>query len=163
LGNCKNAKIDNIYLNIQGGTMPEFETISVEEAKLMAATGRRGKTLQEYAHYIQQLSEGQAGKLHLLEQENPTSIRKGLVLAAQALGITLGIKRSGQDVYFWVEAQPEPPAAERPRRRGRRPRIQEEPAPAEPSQTWPEEPLPAPEVPSSETASDMVAQREPTS
>jgi hypothetical protein len=127
----------------------------------VAATGRRGKTLQEYAHYIQQLSEGQAGKLHLLEKENPTSIRKWLVLAAQALGITLGIKRSGQDVYFWVEALPEPPAAERPRRRGRRPRIQEEPAPAEPTQPSPEQPFSEPEVPALETASDMVARIEP--
>jgi hypothetical protein len=142
-------------LTKKGGIMPEFETISLEEAKLVSASGSRGKTVQEYASYIQQLSDEQAGKLHLLEQENPTTIRKRLGLAAQALGINLVIKRSGQDVYFWVETPPKPAAAERPqRRRGRRSRTQPEPAPPEP-------PFRAPEFPASDTSPDLVARREP--
>jgi hypothetical protein len=98
-----------------------------------------------------QIPQGQAGKLRVLEHENLTTIRKRLGLAAQALGITLVIRRSGQDLYFWIEAPPKPPAEERQRRRGRRPRTREEPAP-------PEQPLTE-----SETGADMVARIEPTS
>jgi hypothetical protein len=117
--------------------MPEFEIVSLDEATLRTASGRQGQYLAEYVSYIHQLPQGQAGKLRLLEQENPTTIRKRLVVAAQAVGIPLVIKRSGQDIYFWIEP---PIAAEKPqRRRGRRPRVQAEPAPLEEPQAIPEE------------------------
>jgi hypothetical protein len=92
--------------------MPEFTTISVNEAQLRTIPGRQGKFINEYADYIQQLPKGQAGRLHVLENENPLTIRRRLMQAAQALGTNLIIKRSGSDVYFWSEGN----VAEQPRR-----------------------------------------------
>jgi hypothetical protein len=65
--------------------------------------GRQGRYLNEYSDYIQQVASGQAGKLHVVEQENPLTIRRRLVTAAQMLGINLIIKRSGNELYFWRE------------------------------------------------------------
>jgi hypothetical protein len=60
-----------------------------------------------------------------VEHENLVTIRRRLVLAAQAIDIKLIIKRSDQDVFFWRENG----ADEQPRsRRSRRPRRQEETA-----------------------------------
>jgi len=39
--------------------------------------------MHEYLGYIRQIPKGQAGKLHLGEQENPVTIRRRLVQAAQ--------------------------------------------------------------------------------
>jgi hypothetical protein len=149
MGKCKNDTIDTIHWKTQGGTMPEFEIVDLRAAQ------SQGKYLSEYSAYIQQIPQGQAGKLRLLEQENPTTIRKRLGVAAQALGVTLVIKRSGQDLYFWIEQPVKPAAAERAqRRRGRRPRREEETAPAE-------QPFIEPEFPGSDTIPEMVAPIEP--
>ena len=83
--------------------MPEFETVPLQEAKLRTLSGRQGQFMNEYIGYIQQLPKGQAGRLHVLAHENPLTIRRRLVSAANALGIPLVIKRSGEDVYFWSE------------------------------------------------------------
>jgi hypothetical protein len=48
------------------------------------------------------------------------TIGRRLAVAAKALGITLVIKRSGEDVYFWRE---DGVGEEPTRRRGRRPRM----------------------------------------
>jgi hypothetical protein len=105
--------------------MPDFTTVSVEDAKVQTASGRQRSYMNEYAGYIQQLSAGKAGMLHPKEDEKSTTIRRRLVVAAQTLGITLVIKRSGEDIYFWSEGR----AAAQPRpRNGRRRRRQEETA-----------------------------------
>jgi hypothetical protein len=83
--------------------MPEFTTVSVQEAQLRTIPGRHGKFLNEYASYIKKLTPGQAGKFHTLEQEKPATIRRRLLVAAKALGVPLTIKCSGQEVYFWIE------------------------------------------------------------
>jgi hypothetical protein len=125
--------------------MPDFTTVSVKEAKLRTIPVRQRQYLNEYAGYIQQLSRGKAGMLHLLEDENPLTIRRRLVVAAQTLGITLVIKRSGADIYFWSEEA----AEEQPRpRNGRRRQRQEE-------TTAPDQPLQEPV--------EMVARIEPES
>ena len=95
--------------------MPEFTTVSVQEAQLRTIPGRRGRYINEYIDYIQQLPMGQAGKLHVLEHEKPFTIRRWLARAAQTLGIPLIIKRSGSELYFWREDGEE----EQPRRRRR--------------------------------------------
>jgi hypothetical protein len=100
-----------------GETMPDFTTVSMNEAKLRTLTGRQAAFMNEYVKYIQQLPKGQAGRLRGEEQENPLTIRRRLAGAAQALGISLVIKRSGQDVYFWSESRgEEQPRRGRPRR-----------------------------------------------
>jgi hypothetical protein len=83
--------------------MPEFATVSLQEAQLRTIPGRQGKFLNEYADYIQQLPQGQAGKLIVGEQEKHPTVRRRLVTAAKALGINIIIKRSGNDLYFWKE------------------------------------------------------------
>jgi hypothetical protein len=86
-----------------GETMPEFTTVATNEAQLRTIPGRQGKFINQYADYIQQVSSGQAGKLHVLESENPSTIRRRLMSAATAMNIHLIIKRSGNDLYFWRE------------------------------------------------------------
>jgi hypothetical protein len=86
-----------------GGAMPEFATVSVQEAQLRIIPGRQGTFINEYADYIQQLPKGQAGRLRGGESENPMAMRRRLAAAAKAMHITLIIKRSGNDVYFWRE------------------------------------------------------------
>jgi hypothetical protein len=87
--------------------MPEFTTVSVQEAQLRTIPGRQGQFIKEYADYIQQLPHGQAGKLSVGEDEKHTAIRLRLVTAAKALGITIIIKRSGNELYFWQEGTEE--------------------------------------------------------
>jgi hypothetical protein len=101
--------------------MPEFTTVSVQEAQLRTIPGRQGAFMNEYANYIHQLSSGQAGKLRIEEQEKHLTVRRRLVVAAQALGIPLIIKRSGNDLYFWREGTEEeqPRSKRRYTRRGR--------------------------------------------
>jgi hypothetical protein len=86
-----------------GRTMPEFTTVPVQEAQIRTTPGRQGQFINEYAAYIQQLSSGQAGRLRGGESENPMAMRRRLAAAAKAMHISLTIKRSGNDVYFWRE------------------------------------------------------------
>jgi hypothetical protein len=103
----------------EGETMPEFTTVPVQEAQLRTIPGRQGTFINEYADYIQQLPQGQAGKLSIGEGEKHNVIRRRLVTAAKAMHINLIIKRAGNDLYFWREDR----GAEQPRSgRGRRPR-----------------------------------------
>jgi hypothetical protein len=100
--------------------MPEFTTVSVQEAQLRTIPGRREKFISEYSDYIQHVPSGQAGKLRIGQEEKYLPVRRRLISAAQAMNITLIIKRSGQDLYFWREDR----EATQPRqRRGRRPRA----------------------------------------
>jgi hypothetical protein len=103
--------------------MPDFEIVSIADAKLQTSSGRRGEFINEYVGHIRQLTTGQAGKLHIFENENPATIRRRLIVAAKMLGIDLVIKRSGQDIYFWTaELETAKPG---PRRGGRRRRQAE--------------------------------------
>ena len=112
--------------------MPEFTTVSLQEAQLRTIPGRQGQFINEYANYIQQLPQGQAGKLRIGADEKHTTVRRRLTTAAQAMNITLIIKRSGNDLYFWREdGTDEQPSMKR--RYTRRGRSQEEiPAPDQP-------------------------------
>jgi hypothetical protein len=133
--------------------MPEFETVSVQEAKLRTLPGRQEQFMNEYIGYIQQLPKGQAGRLHVLEHENPLTIRRWLVTTAKALGTPLIIKRSGSDIYFWREGrEDEQPRTKRSYTRRRRP---------EEEMTVPEQPFKEPEefeqaVSEQTTVSDAV-------
>jgi hypothetical protein len=86
---CWNDKMTLLY---RGGTMPEFTTVSVQEAQLRTILGRPGQFANEYAGYIQQLPQGQAGKLSLGEDEKHTAIRRLLATTAKAMSINLIIK-----------------------------------------------------------------------
>src|ERR687896_188112 len=92
-----------VLCSVEGVTMPEFTTISVQEAQIRTIPGRQGRFINEYIDYIQHVPSGQAGRLRGGESENPLAIRRRLVSAAKALDIPLIIKRSGNDLYFWQE------------------------------------------------------------
>ena len=77
--------------------MPQLQVVSLDEAQ------GQGRYVPEYIELIQQVPEGQAGKLILSDTENPITARKWLVLAAKVMDIPLGIRRRGQTIYFWVE------------------------------------------------------------
>jgi hypothetical protein len=120
-----------------GRTMPEFTTVSVQEAQIRTIPGRQGKFINEYTDYIQQLPKGQAGRLRGEESENPMTIRRRLATAAKAMNIPLIIKRSGNDLYFWRQDGGE----QQPRRKQsytRRSSISEETATAEQPMGQPE-------------------------
>jgi hypothetical protein len=84
----------------------------MKEARLRTTSGRQAKYLSEYAEYIQQLPQGQAGRIRVGEQEKHLTIRRRLVTTAKALGMNMIVKRSGNDLYFWredgTEEQPKP-------------------------------------------------------
>ena len=96
--------------------MPKFDLIPVEEAMMKSATGKRAQMAQEYLGYIEQLKEGQAGRLQAAEGETVGAVRRRLGTAAKLAGKNLTIKRVGDEVYFWIAEE----AA--PRRRRGRPR-----------------------------------------
>src|ERR687896_2088946 len=110
-----------------GRTMPEFTTVSRQEAMLQTSSGRQKRYLDEYIDYITNLPTGQAGRLSIGAEETPVTTRRRLGVAAKTLGIPLIIKRSGTDVYFWREdAGGEQPSSKR--RYTRRERSEEETA-----------------------------------
>jgi hypothetical protein len=78
--------------------MPQVQIVSLDEAQ------GQDRFVPDYVAFIQQVPDGQAGKLILSEGENPITARKWLVLAAKAMDIPLGIRRRGQTIYFWVES-----------------------------------------------------------
>src|SRR5919106_4270226 len=72
-----------------GETMPQLQIVSIEEAQ------GQGRYVPDYVALIQQVPDGQAGKLILSDNENPITARKWLVLAAKAMAIPLGHQAAG--------------------------------------------------------------------
>lgn len=84
--------------------MPEFAVVSKEQAQARtAAPGRRSQILQEYLDFIGQLKEGQAGKVQPSQGETVATARRRLGAAAKVSGRALVIKRTGEEIYFWVD------------------------------------------------------------
>ncbi len=101
--------------------MPKFDKVPMEEARLKTATEsasvrKRAQILQEYRGYIDQLKSGEAGKLVAGGGETTATVRRRIGAAARAAGHKLTIRRSGDEVYFWVERRK---SANGRRRRGR--------------------------------------------
>lgn len=92
--------------------MPEFEVVPLDEARLKTASGRQGKIVKQYSGYIGHLVDGGAGRLRMSEDEIVTTIRRRLVTTARLMGKELVIKRSGDELYFWLKAA----EADKPRR-----------------------------------------------
>ena len=105
--------------------MPEFTTVSVQEAMVRTIPGRQGTYMNEYVDYIQQLPKGQAGRLRIGEEEKHLTVRRRLITAATAMHIVLTVKRSGNDLYFWREdgEEEQPRTKRRYTRRNRRGRA----------------------------------------
>jgi len=97
--------------------MPEFTVVPLDEARMKTISGRQGQIVKQYSQYIEQLESGKAGRLQAAPGEKVTTLRRRLVTTAKMLGKDVTIKRSGEELYFWVKA-----ADEEAPRRGRRPR-----------------------------------------
>jgi hypothetical protein len=97
--------------------MPTFEVVPVNEAMRKSTGSRRARQVQEYITYIEQLGEGQAGKLTPAEGETALTVRRRLSSAAKLSGRDLKISRAGDEIYFWTQT-----GAGR-RRRGRPPKA----------------------------------------
>ena len=90
--------------------MPRFDRVPLGEAKIRTASGKRAQIIAEYVRYIEQLGDGEAGRLQAAEGEPITTVRRRLGAAARQLEKSLTIRRTGDEIYFW---------AEETRRRGR--------------------------------------------
>ena len=92
--------------------MPKFDRVPLGEAKMKTASGssKRAQIIAEYVGYIEQLGDGEAGKLQAAKGEAISTVRRRLGAAARELKKSLTIRRTGDEIYFW---------ADEPRRRGR--------------------------------------------
>ena len=71
--------------------MPIFDRVPLGEARM------------EYVRYIEQLGDGEAGKLQAAEGEPITTVRRRLGAASRQLEKSLTIRRTGDEIYFWAE------------------------------------------------------------
>ncbi len=92
--------------------MPKFDRVPLGEARMKTASGKRAQIIAEYVRHIDQLEEGEAGRLQATEGEPITTVRRRLGAAARQLEKSLTIRRTGDEIYFWAEET-------RGRRRGR--------------------------------------------
>ena len=93
--------------------MPKFDRVPLAEARMNTASGKRAQIIAEYVRYIEQLGDGEAGRLQAAEGEPITTVRRRLGAAARQLEKRLTIRRTGNEIYFWAEET-------RSRRRGGR-------------------------------------------
>lgn len=94
--------------------MPRFDLVSLGEAQIKAARGKRAELIREYVNYVEQLGRGQAGRLQPTGGESVAAVRRRLGSAAKVAGKDLVIRRAGEEVYFWTRE--ERPARGRRRR-----------------------------------------------
>ena len=81
--------------------MPTFKAVSRNEAMMQTATGKKGQLLRQYAGFIEQVPEGEAGSLSPEEGESVAAVRRRLGAAAKLLGKKLTMKRVDNAVLFW--------------------------------------------------------------
>ena len=96
--------------------MPNFEAVPITVAADRTLANAREKVIQEYVSYIKQLPVGQAGRLTAGEGETLAMIRRRLGEAGRAAKKSLIIKRTGDELYFWVEQKPRKRRPGTPRR-----------------------------------------------
>ena len=70
------------------------------EAKIKTASGKRAQIIAEYVRYIEQLEEGEAGRLQAAKGETIATIRRRRGAAARQSERNLTIGRTGDEIYF---------------------------------------------------------------
>ena len=83
--------------------MPKFRSLSLAEAMIKTASGKRAQVIKEYLGFIEQLGRDEAGHLQVDEGESIAAVRRRLGDAARQAGLDLRIRRTGEEIYFWVE------------------------------------------------------------
>ena len=83
--------------------MPTFSIVMASEARASITSAKRAEVLGEYIGYIQRIGPGEAGMLTAGEGETTQAIRRRLGAAAEMLGRSLEVRRSGNAVYFWAQ------------------------------------------------------------
>lgn len=84
--------------------MPEFTQVPVDEAVRKARHADASDVIAEYMDYIANLPAGQAGCLRPGEGEDIRLVRMRLGAAARKAQQKIIIRRSGDEVYFWLGA-----------------------------------------------------------
>ena len=97
--------------------MPQFNTLTIAEARARSANGKRAEILAEYLGYLNLLEPGRVGSLTVQPEETTQAVRRRLGGAAAAVDLRLTIRRTADAVYFW-------PATEKEERRWLRRRKQ---------------------------------------
>ena len=83
--------------------MPTFSIVLASEARTSIASERRAALVGEYIGYIERVGAGEAGVLTAGEGETTQAIRRRLSAAADMLGRSLELRRTGNAVYFWAQ------------------------------------------------------------
>ena len=83
--------------------MPKFRSLPRSEAMIKSASGKRAQLTREYLGFIERLGRDEAGHLQVEEGESIAAVRRRLSAAARQAGLDLKIRRSGEEIYFWVE------------------------------------------------------------
>jgi hypothetical protein len=87
--------------------MPDFAVVPLDEARMKTISGRQGQIVKQYSQYIDQLEGDKAGRLQAGPGEKVTTIRRRLVTTARLLGRDVVVKRTGDELYFWVKSAEE--------------------------------------------------------
>jgi hypothetical protein len=87
--------------------MPNFDLVPVGDASPLTASGRRPGIIREYLGYIDQLEPGRAGWLRPAKGETAQAVRSRLGKAAKLTDKKINIKRVGEGIFFWIEADPD--------------------------------------------------------
>ncbi len=83
--------------------MPTFSIVMASEARSSIANAKRAELLGEYIGYIERVGAGEAGVLTAGEGETTQAVRRRLSAAAEVLGRSVEVRRSGNAVYFWAQ------------------------------------------------------------
>ncbi len=83
--------------------MPKFDRVPLGEAKTKTTSGERAQIVAEYVGYIEQLGNGEAGRLRAAEGETISTVRRRLGDAGRQMEKELTIRRTGDEIYFWAE------------------------------------------------------------
>ena len=84
--------------------MPTFTLMSLEDATLYSATGKRAQITREYVGYINELGAGQSGVLQLDEGETVTAVKRRLSTAAKAARKQVSVDRvASNSIYFSIK------------------------------------------------------------
>ena len=83
----------------------KLEFITPEQAKSFRRKMPKSKVMTEYEGYLQQLPEGQIGKLEIDKKNyiNPTTVKVRLVRAGRNLGMDIKVRRVENVVLFWKD------------------------------------------------------------